>query len=157
MNRIVNAIVGRLASHSFDRVEEMLLGLRDFERLTTPRESCRTIICDDGEVTHLDVVEVLNKRRVKGVFAVSPDLIGRPGFLTYEQLRAIRGEGHELAFHGTTHDPFTGFGDKNNLLNITLDGYARERQLPVRTVEAHLAHSIPRNTGLRGAGLPRDN
>jgi peptidoglycan/xylan/chitin deacetylase (PgdA/CDA1 family) len=100
----------------------MLFGLRDFELLKTPRESCLTIVCDDGEMKDLDVVDILSKQGLKGVFAVSPDLIGRPGFLTFEQLRAIRGGGHEIAFHGTTHDPFTGFGDKNNLLNITRRG-----------------------------------
>jgi peptidoglycan/xylan/chitin deacetylase (PgdA/CDA1 family) len=125
MNRVLNAITRRLPL--FDRAEEMLIGLRDFERLTVPRESCLTIICDDGEVKDLDVVEVLNKHGVKGVFAVSPDLVGRPGFLTYEQLRTIRGEGHEIAFHGTTHDPFTGFGDPNSLLSVTLDGMGRLR------------------------------
>lgn len=125
MNRIISAVVKRLPAHSKERIEEVLLGLRDFEQLKMPRESCLTIVCDDGEVKDLDVVEVLNKQGVKGVFAVSPDLIGRPGFLTYGDLRAIHAEGHEIAFHGTTHDPFTGFGDKNNLLEITLDGMSR--------------------------------
>jgi peptidoglycan/xylan/chitin deacetylase (PgdA/CDA1 family) len=125
MNRIANAVVKRLSTHAKDRAQEMLLGLRDFERLKTPHESALTIICDDGELKDLDIVEVLSSVGVKGVFAVSPDLVGRPGFLTYGQLRSVREAGHEIAFHGATHDPFTGFRDKSRLLDVTRDGMAR--------------------------------
>ncbi|MCW5662003.1 MAG: polysaccharide deacetylase family protein [Burkholderiaceae bacterium] len=114
--RLVGAVAKRLPSHAKDRIEEALLGLRDFERLPVPRQSALTIVCDDGELNDLDVVQVLDRHGVKGVFAVSPDLIGRPGFLDYEQLRRLRADGHEIAFHGTTHDPFTGFADRAALL-----------------------------------------
>jgi peptidoglycan/xylan/chitin deacetylase (PgdA/CDA1 family) len=125
MKRIINAIVKRLPTHLGNRAEEKLLGLRDFERLTLPRESALTIVCDDGELKDLEVVEVLNSLEVKGVFAVSPDLIGRPGFLNYEQLRDIRDAGHEIAFHGTTHASFTGFRDKGRLQGVTREGMSR--------------------------------
>jgi peptidoglycan/xylan/chitin deacetylase (PgdA/CDA1 family) len=125
IHRIAQAVVKRIPPHAKDRIEETLLGLRDFERLATPKESALTIICDDGELKDLDVVEVLNERGVKGVFAVSPDLIGRPGFLSYDQLRAIRAAGHEIAFHGTTHDAFTSFGDSRSLLESVRDGMRR--------------------------------
>ena len=119
---IVNAVAKRLPSHVKDRAEEILLGLRDFERLKVPRESAMTIVCDDGEAKDLNVVKVLDRQGVRGVFAVSPDLIGRPGFLTYAQLRSIRAAGHEIAFHGATHDPFTGFADMGKLLDAVGHG-----------------------------------
>lgn len=123
--RIVQAVAKRIPAHAKDRVEEAVLGLRDFERVATPSESALTIVCDDGELKDLDVVEVLDQRGVKGVFAVSPDLIGRPGFLSYEQLRAMRTAGHEIAFHGTTHDPFTAYPDSRALLESVRDGMRR--------------------------------
>lgn len=125
IGRVVNAIVKRLPSHAKDRAEEALLGLRDFERLQIPRPSALTIVCDDGELKDLDIVEVLESRGVKGVFAVSPDLIGRPGFLTYDQLRSIRRAGHEIAFHGTTHDPFPDFPGAQQLVSAVLEGTRR--------------------------------
>ena len=127
IKRIVRAVLGRLPAHANNRAEEWLLGRRDFEQLETPRQSALTVICDDGELRDLDIVEILTRHGVKGVFAVSPDLIGRPGFLSYEQLRNMRSAGHEIAFHGTTHDPFTGFPDAGTLRTAIDAGVARMR------------------------------
>ena len=124
-SKIVGAVVKRVPAHAKDRAEEFLLGLRDFERLQVPGTSALTIVCDDGETRDLDVVEVLDKQGVKGVFAVSPQLIGNPGFLGYEELRQIRAAGHEIAFHGTTHDAFTGFADPGQLRQAIDEGLAR--------------------------------
>lgn len=107
--RILDAALRRLPAQGLDRAVEFLLPQRPFERLQVPPRSALTVVCDDGETRDLDIVEVLERKGVKGVFAVSPDLIGRPGFLTYAELRQIRAAGHEIAFHGTTHDPFTAF------------------------------------------------
>ncbi len=128
MNRVLSAIVKRLPAHAGDRAEEFLLGLRSFERLQLPREPGLTIICDDGELADLDIAAVLDRHGVAGVFAVSPDLIGREGFLSYAQLRALAAAGHEIAFHGTTHDPFTGYGGADRLLQACRDGLEQMRQ-----------------------------
>jgi len=125
VSKVAGAIAKRLPPHAKDRAEEALLPLRDFERLALPRESALSIVCDDGELRDLDVVEVLERKGVKGVFAVSPALIGRPGFLSYEQLRQVRAAGHEIAFHGTTHDAFTGFADAARLGEAIADGVGR--------------------------------
>ncbi len=124
-NKIVGAVVKRLPAHGKDRAEELILGLRNFERLQVPREPALTVVCDDGEVKDLDVVEALEVHGLKGVFAVSPDLIGRAGFLSYAQLRQIREAGHEIAFHGTTHDPFTGFTGPDQLQTAVALGVER--------------------------------
>lgn len=137
MNRILNAIVKRLPSHALDRAEERVLGLRPFERLEVPSPAALTITCDDGELKDLDIADVLERRGVRGTFAVSPDLIGRPGFLDYEQLRGLHARGHEIAFHGTTHDPFTAFRDTAELAAICREGVRRlqaEGLGPVSTV-----------------------
>lgn len=125
IQRIVSAIAKRLPAHAKARTEEFVLGLRGFEGLSMPTASALTVICDDGESKDLAVVEVLNRIGVKGVFAVSPDLIGRRGFLDYPQLRQLQDDGHEIAFHGTTHDPFTAFRDQNRLRAVSRDGMAQ--------------------------------
>jgi peptidoglycan/xylan/chitin deacetylase (PgdA/CDA1 family) len=107
------------------KLEEKLFGLRPFERIDMPPVSALTVTCDDGEIADLGVVDALTEAGVRGVFAVSPDLIGRPGFLTYAQLRQIRDTGHEIAFHGTTHDPFTRFQSTNHLRAAVADGMNR--------------------------------
>ena len=101
------ALAHRKLTGRWTRFEERICGLRDFERLRVPSQAALTVICDDGQIEDLAVVDVLSRCGVHGVFAVSPGLIGRPGFMSYEQLRQVRDAGHEIAFHGTTHDPFT--------------------------------------------------
>ena len=125
VSRIVGAVRKRLPAHGRDRAEAWLLPLRAFERLQLPKSPALTIICDDGELKDLDVVEVLERHGAKGVFAVSPALIGQSGFLGYDELRRIRAGGHEIAFHGTTHDPFTGFASAQALQAAIAEGMAR--------------------------------
>lgn len=122
IQRIVRAVLNRVPAHAADRVGERLLPMRAFERLSVPSESALTITCDDGELRDLDIVDVLERFGARGVFAVSPDLIGKPGFLTYEQLRHIRAAGHEIAFHGTTHDAFTRYRETAELVHTCRRG-----------------------------------
>jgi peptidoglycan/xylan/chitin deacetylase (PgdA/CDA1 family) len=123
--RFVQALRRRIPAHARDRLEAAWLPRREFEHLALPAQAALTVICDDGELKDLEIVETLERAGAKGVFAVSPDLIGRPGFLTYDQLRAIRAAGHEIAFHGTTHDPFTGFAGPEALSAAVQAGLAR--------------------------------
>ncbi len=125
IERLWSALRKRVPAHAGARVQDLLLPRREFERLSVPAASALTVSCDDGELKDLDIVEVLDKHGVKGVFAVSPDLIGKPGFLDYAQLRQIRDAGHEIAFHGTTHDPFTGFATPEALVQTCRDGLAQ--------------------------------
>lgn len=124
-SRIVGAVARRVPAHALDRAEAFLLPRRPFEQLTLPPEGVLTVVCDDGETRDLEVVEMLQRHGVKGVFAVSPDLVGRPGFLGYPELRDIHAAGHEIAFHGTTHDPFTGFAGPEALTQAARSGLAR--------------------------------
>jgi peptidoglycan/xylan/chitin deacetylase (PgdA/CDA1 family) len=103
------------------RFEERALGLRGFERLRVPTSAALTVICDDGELADLEIVDVLAQAGVRGVFAVSPCLIGRAGFMSYAQLLQLRDMGHEIAFHGTTHESFTRMHDDERL-RATLRG-----------------------------------
>jgi len=138
LKRIAGAIKKRLPSrHAKAKVEELVLGLRPFEKMHVLSEPALTITCDDGDLRDIGIVEVLNKAGVKGTFAVSPDLIGRPGFMNYQQLREIRDAGHEIAFHGTTHDPFIDFRDGSQLQAVSregLDRLAAEGFVDVQTV-----------------------
>ena len=107
------------------RLHESVGRWRDFERLEVRQASALTVICDDGECADLDVVDVLTAADVRGVFAVSPDLVGRPGFIGYPQLAQLRDAGHEIAFHGTTHEPFTRFRRQVDLSAAVCDGMKR--------------------------------
>ena len=121
---LIGAIGSRLA-HPVHRFEERLLPLRPFERLQLPSPPSLTVICDDGAVNDTDIVEVLDGLGVKGVFAISPALVGRTGFLGFDQIRAMHLAGHEIAFHGTTNDGFTAFADASALETSMRRGLAQ--------------------------------
>lgn len=63
---------------------------------------------DDGYTSHLDIAaSLLIRHRFTGTFFVTLDKIGRPGFLTWEQLRKLVFLGMEIGSHGATHKPLT--------------------------------------------------
>ena len=70
----------------------------------------RTVVLtfDDGYTSHLELVAPLLVRyRFSGTFFITSDLIGRPGHLTWEQLRKLVFLGMEIGSHGQSHQPLT--------------------------------------------------
>ena len=63
---------------------------------------------DDGYAGHFDiVVSQLLRNRFSGTFFVTTDFIGRPGYVTWDQLRKLVFLGMEIGSHGKTHTPLT--------------------------------------------------
>ena len=76
-------------------------------RATLPE---RTVVLtfDDGYASHFDVVAPLLLRyRFSGTFFIAPELVGRPGHMTWEQLRKLVFLGMEVGSHGLSHVPLT--------------------------------------------------
>ncbi len=70
----------------------------------------RTVVFtfDDGYTSHLEyAASLLIRYRFTGTFFVNPEMIGRPGYLTWEQLRKLVFLGMEVGSHGLTHRPLT--------------------------------------------------
>ncbi|MBE3013426.1 polysaccharide deacetylase family protein [Microbispora sp. NEAU-D428] len=59
---------------------------------------------DDGTADHLAVAGMLSRRGLKGTFYVNSARLGRRGFLSVAELRAIAKQGHEIGGH-TLHHP----------------------------------------------------
>jgi peptidoglycan/xylan/chitin deacetylase (PgdA/CDA1 family) len=59
---------------------------------------------DDGGVSASTVIErILDRYGWKAHFFVTTDYIGRPGFLTADQIRALRKHGHVIGTHSRSH------------------------------------------------------
>ena len=70
----------------------------------------RTVVLtfDDGHASHFEVVASLLKRyRFSGTFFVTTGYVGKPGYMTWEQLRKLAFLGMEVGSHGATHRPLT--------------------------------------------------
>lgn len=63
---------------------------------------------DDGYASHFELVAPLLVRyRFSGTFFISPGLVGRPGYLTWDQVRKMAFLGMEIGSHGISHRPLT--------------------------------------------------
>ena len=70
----------------------------------------RTVVLtfDDGYTGHLDIVaSLLLRYRYSATFFIPVERVGRPGHLTWEQLRKLVFLGMEIGSHGMTHRPLT--------------------------------------------------
>jgi len=62
------------------------------------------ITFDDGGVSFLDpIAQTLEKHGWKGIFFISTDFIGTPGFLTKEQIVELSERGHVIGSHSCSH------------------------------------------------------
>ena len=63
---------------------------------------------DDGLISHYEcVLPDLSTRNFKGIFFVTPMLIGTKGYMSWDHLKELLKSGHEIGSHGLTHRPLT--------------------------------------------------
>ncbi|MGZ6125396.1 MAG: polysaccharide deacetylase family protein [Myxococcales bacterium] len=89
---------------------------------------------DDGSADALEVVlPELRKRRLTATFFVITDFVGKPGYLTWEGVRALEKAGMEIGSHTAHH----------LRLPDLPDGLAREELAQSkRDLENHLGHRV---------------
>jgi peptidoglycan/xylan/chitin deacetylase (PgdA/CDA1 family) len=68
-----------------------------------PRDGDWMITFDDGGSSALAVGEELARRSWRGHFFIATDLIGRPGYLDWDGVRAVAGLGHVIGSHSCSH------------------------------------------------------
>ena len=94
---------------------------------------------DDGYASHFELVAPLLVRyRFSGTFFISVGLVGRPGYLTWDQLRKLAFLGMEIGSHGITHTPLTQLSDADLTRELVESKTQLEAQLgiPVRSLAA---------------------
>jgi len=70
----------------------------------------RTVVLtfDDGDATHATrALPAMRAAGVTGTFFIVPALVGRPGYVTWDQVRALRDAGMTIGSHGLTHAHLT--------------------------------------------------
>ena len=70
-----------------------------------PREGCLVTFDDGGASALTHAAPVLEALGWRGVFFVTAGCIGRPGFLSAEQIRELRRRGHVIGSHSVSHPP----------------------------------------------------
>jgi peptidoglycan/xylan/chitin deacetylase (PgdA/CDA1 family) len=68
-----------------------------------PRDPIVSLTFDDGVASQRIAAELLAARGLTGTFYVSSGFVGRAGYLGWDDLRALVGQGHEIGGHTTGH------------------------------------------------------
>jgi len=101
-------------------------------------ESLRTtsvaLTFDDGTADHMRVGEELASRGMTGIFFVSAGMLGRPGRLVPQDLRALCSLGHVVGSHGVDHLALNG--------DLSPDEVARELGDSKKLLEDHVRAPI---------------
>jgi peptidoglycan/xylan/chitin deacetylase (PgdA/CDA1 family) len=58
---------------------------------------------DDGGISNLKSARILEEKGLKGIYFITTKRIGTPGFLSEEDIRTLRKEGHTIGTHSHTH------------------------------------------------------
>jgi peptidoglycan/xylan/chitin deacetylase (PgdA/CDA1 family) len=61
------------------------------------------ITFDDGCASTLPVAEELSRRAWRGHFFIATDMVGRPGYLDWDGVRAVAAMGHLIGSHSCSH------------------------------------------------------
>lgn len=97
----------------------------------------RTVLLtfDDGHASHFELVAPLLVRyRFTGTFFVTTGHIGKPGYLTWDQLRKLRFLGMEIGSHGATHRALTRLSPGEVAEELVSSKHLLEQQLGVPIV-----------------------
>jgi peptidoglycan/xylan/chitin deacetylase (PgdA/CDA1 family) len=91
-----------------DRFREHLERIeRELGRPPAPVDQLRDgewmITFDDGGASALLAGEELARRSWRGHFFIATDLVGRPGYLDWDGVRAVAGMGHVIGSHSCSH------------------------------------------------------
>lgn len=78
--------------------------LRGVAGLDQVKRPCVTLTFDDGLKSHLTVAApILEKYGFTGCFNIVTAEVGKPGQLTWDDIRELKRRGHEIASHTVTH------------------------------------------------------
>lgn len=94
---------------------------------------------DDGYASHFEVIApLLVRHRFAGTFFIATELIGKRGYMTWEQLRRLVFLGMEIGSHGISHRPLTRLSPQELDEELTQSKRVLEERLgiPVRALAA---------------------
>lgn len=103
-----------------------------FEEFLTGRvaEPCVVVTFDDGHESNFSVAfPILQRFNLRAEFFVTVSRVGQPGYMTWEQLAAMRNAGMSIQSHGFDHRPMTGLSDAELAEDLKSSREILERKL----------------------------
>jgi peptidoglycan/xylan/chitin deacetylase (PgdA/CDA1 family) len=121
-----------------------------------------TLGFDDGTATQYEHRGLLNERGIPATFYVNTAKLGLPGYMTWDQVATMAGEGHEIGGHTLNHAHLAGLSDVQQRAEICDDraqlvarGYAAVSFAYPHGADDASAQSIVQGCGYRSARTTR--
>ncbi|MGO9055770.1 MAG: polysaccharide deacetylase family protein [Candidatus Binataceae bacterium] len=91
-------------------VDRPVVRLTDLDQ-SEIRSGCPVITFDDGHVSdYLIAAPALKQRALPATFFITWAFLGRPGYVTRQQVRELRAQAFDIGSHGLTHKKLTEVG-----------------------------------------------
>lgn len=153
-----------------ERFDEQMAWLRDNEytpmRMADLAECLRgkapcpaqpvALTFDDGyEDSATAALPILERYGFKATFFIAVNLIGKPGYMTWEQVELLRDSGMEIGSHTLNHADLTGLSTEAAYAEIARSRAILERRLGVPVVSFSYpagSHTLPLTSLVRSAG-----
>lgn len=68
-----------------------------------PRETVVSLTFDDGDADNFPSAAVLKQYGLRATWYIPSGLVGKPGYMTWDQLRALQSDRHEIGGHSADH------------------------------------------------------
>ncbi len=65
---------------------------------------------DDGDADNFTIAPLLQQYKLPATFYIPSGLVGRPGYMTWDQLKALQAAGSEIGGHSFDHKKVSGLG-----------------------------------------------
>ncbi|MFH1183682.1 MAG: polysaccharide deacetylase family protein [Chloroflexota bacterium] len=69
----------------------------------SPRDSIISLTFDDGDADNFPSAAVLRQYGLRATWYIPSGLVGKPGYMTWDQLQALQADGHEIGGHSVDH------------------------------------------------------
>lgn len=79
---------------------------------------------DDGDAEQYAAAEILSEHSLRATFFVNSNRVGKPGYMTWEQLEACAEAGHEIGGHTLDHVDLTRVGAREARRQVLDDRHA---------------------------------
>jgi hypothetical protein len=119
--------------HTIDKNGRGIAVRVQFDRFPGGRTKALTLSYDDGRTHDRRLVNILNQYGVRGTFHLNSGSLGKPDYITREEVKSLFA-GHEVSAHSVTH-PFLELTPKERLVMEMMDDRRTLEQIvgyPVR-------------------------
>jgi peptidoglycan/xylan/chitin deacetylase (PgdA/CDA1 family) len=142
-NTEINVFQKQMAYLYAKRMETLTIDEFFLKESSSPGEGAVCLTFDDGwRGNYLHAYPVLQEYGLKATFFIATDLIGKPFYMTWEDIKEIAASGMSIQSHTVTHRPLPHMGGERVLFELSESKRVIEERLGQEVRHLSLPHGI---------------